>query len=177
MNTVWLDCDPGIDDAFAIILAAYAPNLNLIGISTVAGNQIIEKTTKNALNVLNWIGKTSESSGLECPLIQGAIKPLFRRVVLCDEIHGESGLEIHATRILPDIPKQALDHLNSLNSKQISTHFTTRIYDCLKSSNELVTLIATGPLTNIALLLINYPHVTKFIKKLVLMGGACGKNK
>lgn len=126
------------------------------------------------MNVLNLIGKTSES-GLAYPLIQGSPKPLLRTGVICDEIHGQSGLECHSSRKFPDIPKQACDHLTNLNSTETSTHFTTRIYDYLKSSNDLVTLIATGPLTNIALLLINYPNVTRYIKKLVLMGGACGK--
>lgn len=89
-ETVWLDCDPGHDDAFAILLAAYSPKIKLIGVSTVAGNQLIEKTTNNALNVLNLIGCTNEN-GLDYPLIQGSRKPLLRSGVICDEIHGQSG--------------------------------------------------------------------------------------
>jgi inosine-uridine nucleoside N-ribohydrolase len=86
---VWLDCDPGHDDAFAILLASYAQNINLIGISTVAGNQLIEKTTRNALNVLNLIGCLNDN-GLSFPLLQGTEKPLMRKGVICDEIHGNS---------------------------------------------------------------------------------------
>ena len=89
----WLDCDPGHDDAFAIILAAYSGKIKLGGMSTVSGNQTIEKTTKNALNVLNLIGLVNEKpeggNVLDFPLIQGAAKPLMRPGVICDEIHGD----------------------------------------------------------------------------------------
>lgn len=88
----WLDCDPGHDDAFAILLAAYSEKIQLVGMSTVSGNQTIEKTTKNAMNVVNLIGlvKTTESAEkpLPFPLIEGAPKPLMRPGVICDEIHG-----------------------------------------------------------------------------------------
>ena len=86
----WLDCDPGHDDAFAILLAAYSDKIKLVGMSTVSGNQTIEKTTKNAMNIVNLIGLVgqSEASPLEFPLIQGAPKPLMRPGVICDEIHG-----------------------------------------------------------------------------------------
>jgi uridine nucleosidase len=101
-ESVWLDCDPGTvslnlffyclviynfcnkDDAFAILMASYNRNVNLIGISTVAGNQLIEKTTNNALNVLNIIGSLNDD-GLSIPLIQGYHKPLFRHTLISNE--------------------------------------------------------------------------------------------
>lgn len=103
-ESVWLDCDPGTvslnlffifflviynfynnkDDAFAILMASYNTNVNLIGISTVAGNQLIEKTTNNALNVLNIIGSLNDD-GLSIPLIQGYHKPLFRHTLISNE--------------------------------------------------------------------------------------------
>ena len=83
---VWLDCDPGHDDAFAIILAGHSKKINLLGISTVAGNQTVERTTLNALRI-------SSISGMEdIPVAKGVAKPLMRPARICPEIHGTSGL-------------------------------------------------------------------------------------
>ena len=73
------------------MLASYSSNIELLGLSTVAGNQHIQKTTKNALNVLNLIGGASTDNGLSVPIFQGCSKPLLRSGVICDEIHGQSG--------------------------------------------------------------------------------------
>ena len=78
------------------------------------------------------------------------------------------GLECHSSRKFPDLPENAIDHLRRLNPTGSSVHFTSRIYEYLKSSSTPVTIVATGPLTNIALLLINYPNVTKYIKRFCL---------
>ena len=187
LTYTWLDCDPGHDDACAILLASFSRNIKIIGISTVAGNQTIEKTTKNALNVLNLLGHVEEPkvelsdesiklpsyiNGLAFPLIQGSRKPLLRKGVICDEIHGESGLETHSSVKLPEIPPHAIEYVKKLNSQPF--HFSTLIYQYIKSSPQPVTLIATGPLTNVALLLINHPESKNYIEKIVLMGGACG---
>lgn len=83
---VWLDCDPGHDDAMAIIMAATNPNLNLIGISTVFGNNTIEKTTRNALRVLKMINMDN------IPVYKGAKEPLVRKIHIAEDIHGETGL-------------------------------------------------------------------------------------
>ena len=84
---VWLDCDPGHDDAFAIILAGHSKRINLLGISTVAGNQTVERTTLNALRI-------SSISGMEdIPVAKGVAKPLMRPARICPEIHGTSGLD------------------------------------------------------------------------------------
>lgn len=170
----WLDCDPGHDDAFAILLATHSPSIQLLGISTSAGNQTIDKTTRNALNILNIFGQTNKD-GLKYPLIKGCKKPLLRPGVICDEIHGESGLETHTGLKFPTINEHVEKDFNDLNNKlEIDSHFTTQIYKYLKSAPEPVTLVSTGPLTNTALLLINYPDCVKYIDRLVLMGGAWG---
>lgn len=186
----WLDCDPGHDDAMAIILALYNPRIKLIGMSTTAGNQILEKVTKNALDFMNISGlinqKTppkfnkeqkeidwrdyNEFGGLRCPLLIGCRKPLLRPGVICQEIHGESGLE--GTEF-PPIPEHALQYTSLLNNPT-KKHFTTRMQEIIKSAPKPVTIITTGPLTNIALLLINYPDIDKNISKIVSMGGAMG---
>jgi inosine-uridine nucleoside N-ribohydrolase len=85
--SIWLDCDPGHDDAFAIILAGWNKKLKLLGISTVLGNQTVEKTTLNALKILSV-------SGLEnIEVVSGQHKPLLRPSIICPEIHGNSGLD------------------------------------------------------------------------------------
>lgn len=83
---VWLDCDPGVDDVFAIILAASHPNINLIGISTTSGNTTIENTTRNTLNVLSMLGKEN------IPVYMGSEKPESDGGKLGEESHGEGGL-------------------------------------------------------------------------------------
>lgn len=171
----WLDCDPGHDDAFAILLAAYSQQVKIVGMSTVSGNQTIEKTTKNALNVANLIGLVSDcEEPLNFPMIQGAAKPLMRPGVICDEIHGESGLETHSSLKFPEIKEHVTEFVIKLNSDRL--HYTTLMYEHLMRSSVPVTLIATGPLTNVALLLINHPECSKHIEKIVLMGGAVGND-
>jgi len=159
------------------VLAAYSSIFKLVCISTVSGNQTIEKTTLNTLNVLNLIGLLNDSSDkppLDFPLIQGAAKPLMRPGVICDEIHGESGLETHSSLKFPEIPEAATGHVASLNAQDI--HYTTLMHRYLKQAETAVTLIATGPLTNVALLLTNHPESAEKISRIVLMGGAIGKN-
>ena len=171
----------------AIILACFNKKINLIGISTTAGNQGVEKTTKNALNTLNIIGlilknescsmdknelklvDSLEYGGLKIPVVKGCSKPLIRPSLLCGEIHGESGLE---GAYLPIIPKNALDFVEKLSEQ--TKHFTTLIYEYFKSFDSKITVVITGPMTNIALLMLNYPDVTNFISRIVFMGGACG---
>lgn len=192
---IWLDCDPGHDDSLAIILAAYTENIRLIGISTSNGNQIIQKTTENALNVMNFSGlitaptvnidqidyelpltlqESLSHGGMKFPLLQGSSKPLLRPGKICDEIHGDSGLDTHVTIEFPKIPNHARKYFENVNFLN-STHFTNKIYDYFKSFYpQKITIVTTGPLTNVALLLINYPDVTKYIDKLILMGGALG---
>ena len=86
IKKVWLDCDPGHDDMLAIIMAAHSEEINLIGISTSAGNSYIENTTQNALNILHEIGRS------DVPIIIGSKGPLCRPLEVAPDIHGASGL-------------------------------------------------------------------------------------
>ncbi len=82
-----LDCDPGHDDAIAILLALASPEVELLGITTVHGNQTLEKTTVNALKVLELVGRG------DVPVVPGADRPLLRELTVADHVHGESGLD------------------------------------------------------------------------------------
>lgn len=147
-----LDCDPGHDDAIAIMLAGKSPNIDLLGITVVAGNQTIEKTAQNALNVVEYLK-------LNIPVFVGASKPLIKERVICAQIHGESGLDGF---IFPDN--------KTYLQKEGAVEF---IINSLKKYDG-VTLVATGPLTNIALVLKNEPSIKSHIKEIVLMGGSIG---
>jgi len=151
----WIDCDPGHDDFSAIILAGHSPKLRLLGISTVFGNQSVEKTTENAL-------KCIEVSGLKhLEVVSGASKPLVKEAKLCPEIHGETGLD-GAT--FPPLSKRPL-----------SENAILHIFQTIKRQHpKKVTIIATAVLTNIALLLSTFPDVKDHINQIVLMGGAIG---
>lgn len=158
---VVLDCDPGHDDALAIILAGHLTNLLLV--STVAGNQSLEKTTLNALNTLNVAGLG------HVPVVAGAARPLVRPPVHCPEIHGDSGLDAMGGRAFPPLPPgrgPAPDKAVTLMASTIMSHHA--------ATGEAVTLIATGALTNVALLLSVYPEVKECISRIVTMGGAVG---
>ena len=112
--------------------------------------------------------------GLKFPILKGCRKALFRKAIICEEIHGESGLDTHVPIEWPEIPKYALEYTNRL-AAQSSPHFTTRMYDYFRSfAPQKVTILAIAPLTNIALLLINHPDVVNYIEKIVLMGGSVG---
>ncbi|KAH7419758.1 Inosine/uridine-preferring nucleoside hydrolase domain-containing protein [Cadophora sp. MPI-SDFR-AT-0126] len=155
---VWLDCDPGHDDAFAILLSAYHPSLDLLGISTVHGNASLPHTTYNATSILTAIGKS------EIPVYAGAAKGLTRPAVHADAIHGESGLD--GTHLLPKPlkPPQTDHFLPSMVSALLSTPPNTAY------------IIATGALTNIALLFQSYPDLAPHIAGLSIMGGAIGSS-
>lgn len=148
-----LDVDPGHDDAVAILLAAKHASLDLLGITVVAGNQVLEKTLQNALNVCGF-------ADINVPVYGGMAKPLIREQIIADNIHGETGL---------DGPEFA--EINRKAEKQHAVDFI--IEECLKYEKELV-LIPTGPLTNIATALIKEPRIKRGIKEIVLLGGAYG---
>lgn len=155
---VWLDCDPGHDDCFAIALAAYHQKLNLLGISTTGGNQSVEKTTSNALTWLNIIHKP------EIPVYRGEANPLVLKPQICAEIHGESGLE----RL-----SNSKEHLHTNLRPQNEGAVSAMAAGILRSA-EPVTLIGIARLTNIALMLQRFPDVTQNIEQIVIMGGALG---
>jgi inosine-uridine nucleoside N-ribohydrolase len=143
---VLLDCDPGHDDAIALLLALGSDELELRGVTTVAGNQTLEKTTANAIRVLELAGRA------EIPVAAGAGRPLVREPRVAADVHGETGLDG------PDLPPPQADP-----SAQHAVDF-------LAERIEGATLVATGPLTNVALLLARYPETKP--ERIVLMGGA-----
>lgn len=148
---ILLDCDPGHDDMIAIMVACASPEIDLLGITTVAGNQILEKTFQNAQKVLTLIGETA------VPLAKGADRPLARELRVAPDIHGDSGLD---GAVLPEsgmtpLPVSAFDFLRRT----------------LNDSAEHITVVPTGPLTNIATLLLAAPEVKEKIERIVLIGG------
>jgi inosine-uridine nucleoside N-ribohydrolase len=149
---VLIDCDPGHDDAMALLLALASPELDLLGVSTVHGNQTLEKTTANALRVLEFAGRG------DVPVAAGAHRPLLREPKVAASVHGETGLDG------PDLPPPA--------GAPASLHAVDFLADRLRMAGGPVTLIPTGPLTNVALLLARHPDVAGDIKRIVLMGGA-----
>lgn len=151
MRNVILDCDPGHDDAISIIIAASKlSDLNILGITTVAGNVEVEKNTINAL-------KICELLDLDVPVVQGARRPLVKVSEIAPEIHGESGM---------DGPV-----LNDPLMTVTEGHAVDFIIDQVMNSAEQVTLVPTGPLTNIAMALIKEPRIVEKIDEIVLMGG------
>src|SRR5918992_6077317 len=151
---VVLDVDPGHDDAVALMLACGAPELELLAVTTVAGNAPLEKTTHNALRVLSLIGHT------DVPVAAGASSPLHRQLHTAENIHGESGLEG------PEIPGPSFE----ADARGV----TAFMADTLREAPEPVTLIPTGPLTNVALFLREYPELKERIAHISLMGGSIG---
>ncbi|MFM4774517.1 pyrimidine-specific ribonucleoside hydrolase RihA [Aeromonas veronii] len=151
---VILDCDPGHDDAIALILALASPELNVLAVTTSAGNQTPDKTLNNALRILTLLGRD------DIPVAAGAPKPLARELIIADNVHGESGLDG------PKLPDPAF-------APQAMTGIEL-MARCLRESPEPVTLVPTGPLTNIALLLAAHPELKPRIARIVLMGGAAG---
>lgn len=151
---VILDCDPGHDDAIALILALASPELKVLAVTTSAGNQTPDKTLNNALRILTLLGRD------DIPVAAGAPKPLARELIIADNVHGESGLDG------PTLPDPAF-------APQAMTGLELMV-KCLRESPEPVTLVPTGPLTNIALLLAAHPELKPNIARIVLMGGAAG---
>lgn len=147
-----LDCDPGHDDAIAIMLAAKNENIELLGITVVAGNQTIEKTVHNALNVCQYLG-------LNVPVYEGCGQPMIRnKPEVASDIHGESGL---------DGPTFA-----PLTKEKEPKHAVQFIIDTLLNSNGDITMVTTGPMTNLAMAMRLCPSIIPKIKEIVLMGGS-----
>lgn len=149
-----LDCDPGHDDAIALILALASPELELKAVTTSAGNQTPEKTLRNALRILTLLQRS------DIPVAGGAVKPLMRELIIADNVHGESGLDG------PELPEP--------NFAPQQCNAVELIAKTLRESAEPVTIVATGPLTNIALLLTSHAELQPKIARIVFMGGAAG---
>ena len=147
-----VDCDPGHDDAIAILLALASPEVELRGVTTVAGNQTLEKTTRNALKVLELAGRG------DIPVAAGADRPLRRELRTAAHVHGETGLDG------PDLPEPA--------TAPVSAHAADFLAVLLEPG---VVLVPTGPLTNVALLFQRHPEVKERLQRIVWMGGAMGE--
>jgi inosine-uridine nucleoside N-ribohydrolase len=145
---ILIDCDPGHDDAIALLLALASPEVELLGVTTVAGNQTLEKTTANAIRVLDFVGRD------DVLVARGADRPLLREPFVAAYVHGETGLDG------PDLPPP--------QREPIALHAV----DFLADHVDGATLVPIGPLTNVALLLEQYPQARP--KRIVLMGGAIG---
>jgi inosine-uridine nucleoside N-ribohydrolase len=155
MTRIILDCDPGHDDAIALMLALGSSEVELLGVTTVAGNQTLAKTTANAIRVLDHLGRE------EIPVAAGAQRPLVREGYFAGHGHGESGLDG------PELPPPARE--------PESEHAIDWIAETLATASDPVTLVPTGPLTNVALFIARYPELADEIERIVLMGGAIGE--
>jgi len=153
MTAIILDCDPGHDDAIALLLALGSPELELVGVTTVSGNQTLDKTTANALRVLEHVDRG------DVPVAAGADRPLVRERFVAAYVHGETGLDG------PDLPPPA--------GSPREEHAVDFIAEQIRSRDGALTLVPTGPLTNIALLLALHPDARP--ERIVLMGGAIGE--
>jgi inosine-uridine nucleoside N-ribohydrolase len=144
-----LDCDPGHDDAVALLIALASPEARLEGVTTVAGNSTLDKTTANALRLLEFAGRT------EIPVAAGADRPLVRERHVAANVHGETGLDG------PDLPPPS------------GSPLPEHAVDFLAARVAGRTLVPTGPLTNVALMLALHPDARP--DRIVLMGGAIGE--
>ena len=152
MRKVIIDCDPGHDDVMAIIeTLAHPDSFELLGITTVCGNNLCELVTENVLHVLEWIGRS------DIPVARGALKPLFYDPAP-QEAHGYNGLEGF------DFPESV--------TIPVSLDAPAWIHDHLQKSKTPVTIMALAPMTNIALLLSKWPEDSDKIKEIVMMGGS-----
>lgn len=154
---VIIDCDPGHDDAMAILWALASEELEIKAVTTVAGNQTIEKVTDNAVRVLTKAGQ------LNIPVAKGAEEPMVRRLVVGGElVHGDSGLEG------PVLPANGFA-VSALRALELMIRV-------LEESEEKVTIVGIGPLTNVAELLITRPDLKEKIDEISIMGGGTSGN-
>jgi len=147
-----IDCDPGLDDAIALMLALRSPELDIKAITTSAGNQTPEKTLHNALGLLTLFGHN------DIPVAGGAQKPLMRSLIVADYIHGDTGV--------------GNTQLPTPTCQPVEQGAIELIAQILRDAREPITLVVTGPMTNIALLLSVHPELKPRIKQIVFMGGA-----
>ena len=151
---VWLDCDTGVDDAVALMLAHALPQLDLCGISVVCGNTTLENAFRNTQRINGLMGT-------DYPVYRGAEKPLLKELRISTAFHGENGL---GNVELP-LPENAVDHAEKA---------WDALFACASSHPGELRLVATGPLTNIATAFIKYPALPGLLHSLNLMGGSAG---
>ena len=149
---VIIDCDPGHDDAIALVLALASPELDVKAVTSSAGNQTPDKTLRNVLRMLTLLKRP------DIPVAGGALKPLMRELIIADNVHGESGLDG------PALPEPGFA-AQSCTAVELMANI-------LRDSVEPVTIVATGTQTNVALLLNSHPELHAKIERIVIMGGA-----
>ncbi len=147
-----IDCDPGHDDAIALLLALASPAVDLLGVTTCFGNCSVEDGTRNALRILTLAGITS------IPVAEGASGPLIGTTALGNYVHGKSGLDG------PDIPEPGFP-VSGMTAVQLMKKL-------IEEASEPVTLVVTGPMTNAAVLLRDHPQVASNIGEVIFMGGS-----
>lgn len=147
-----LDCDPGHDDAVALLLAHGNPEIDMVGVTTVVGNATIDHTTYNALSIARVAGI------IGVPFARGAARPLVRQVETAESIHGESGLDG------PTLPEPQID----LDPRPAAQFIIDTI---MAAAPGEITLVATGALTNLALAARLDPRIVPRVREVVLMGG------
>ena len=148
-----LDCDTGHDDAIALMIAAKHPQIDLVGVTVVAGNQTLDKTLTNTLHVCQHLG-------LDVPVYGGMDRPMVRDRIVAGDVHGESGLDGPVFEPLTTAPQPQ--------------HAVSYLIETLMSSQGDISLVPVGPLTNIAMAMRLEPAILPKIKQIVLMGGAYG---
>ena len=146
------DCDPGHDDAVALMLAANSPELELLGVTIVAGNQTLDNTVRNACRVLQWLGRE------QIPVYGGCDRPMVRDRVTAGDIHGETGLD---GPVFPPLRKA-----------REPEHAVSYLIRTLLDSEGDVTVVTSGPMTNLAVALRVEPRIAEKIQRIVLMGGS-----
>ena len=147
---VILDCDPGVDDAIAFLLAKQLPQLKVLAITSVAGNVGLEHTNYNALGLVEFLD-------WDVPVYRGAAGPVFRKRVEAAEVHGSNGM---AGFDLPHTRRE-VEGVNAWDA----------IYQYAEEQQGLLEIIAIGPLTNLAMAFLKYPDLPQLIKRIVIMGG------
>jgi purine nucleosidase len=152
MHRVIIDCDPGIDDALALLLACASPEIELLGVTAVAGNRPLETTGLNACRILDAAGRTA------VPVFAGCARPMAHPAPRCNGVHGDDGL---GGVQLPTRRGPREEHASDFIANTL-----------LAADPNSVTLVAVGPLTNLALVEIKYPGLLQRAKRLLVMGGA-----
>jgi len=150
-----IDCDPGIDDALALVFADGNPELALRGVTTVAGNVGLDQTTDNALRVRDYLGLP------DVPVVPGCPGPLVRPPIHARHVHGESGL--------------GAARLPAASSGPADGHAADYLAAATGAEPGQITLVATGPLTNVALALRRHPGLVSQVRDFVIMGGSAGR--
>lgn len=152
MPRIILDTDPGIDDALALFLALASPEVELEAVTTVSGNVDVEQTTRNALTLLTLAGRT------DIPVARGSSQPLVRQPIVADHVHGSNGL---GDVLLP-----------TSEIGPVAQHAADLIIEKVLENPGTISLVAIGPLTNLALAVRREPRIAQLVREVVIMGGA-----